>query len=422
MAEKWHGLQEFDLNGDAAKSAQSAWQSSPTTGSSPTSSVSSSLWTNTANFMADKWTNGRVSKTTSRRHTILKYIGFTKMGSQVMHSGLDQKLVELGRNYVSSVDDEEAGLHPRVKHMYAAWQGWQRNGTTDRKSSSSGASCLHFEAQHKDFFVWDKPQRESKDIDHDLQKTNGESTKLKPIPGCPKGQDDLPEDSYVDIPLQKKIFLFSGQSTMWPSRHVATITGTAFLNVTEDGKLMVYFTMFTQSEIPDFLAPAPSAPKPAFYVGSVDGKKGEKAWPTPQADNREPPICMMQWQTKYHPFAVRSLEKLQTQNPIADYDSGPSDTSPICKHRIAAFKAWGVLPEYFDIILKASYQGKYFAKEIGVDRLLRIVRGMEGAAACSGPYLWRNSTKHRDELLVPLHAGGPVVEERRLQEGPPDGV
>eukprot|EP00929_Paragymnodinium_shiwhaense_P077738 TRINITY_DN40086_c0_g1_i1.p2 TRINITY_DN40086_c0_g1~~TRINITY_DN40086_c0_g1_i1.p2 ORF type:complete len:357 (-),score=24.76 TRINITY_DN40086_c0_g1_i1:248-1318(-) len=324
-----------------------------------------------------------------------------------------------------------------------AWKGKQINDTVIK---STGASCLHFEAQpdQKDLFKWDRPRYHPdgpKDpapngfLDTALQTTEAERSLMRKdastasIPQSPRLRaicpGNWPANSYVDIPLERKIFLFNGQSTMWPQRHVKTITGTAFLKL-ENGKLVVYFTMFTQSSIAEADIFEPTG-EPVFHVGSVDGRPlslnqdaaAEKEWPLSEPDKRESEAEKSEKLSLWKNIKGYTLLKNSAMNLLRMGKNHEVESDHgMCVEDADKYSTYTKLVatrEDMNNLLQVSYNGGHFVSELDPKALAQIVNYIGLSEMCSGPYLKTGHKIQRRgilELLVWFHF---IMEAPKIQ-------
>eukprot|EP00929_Paragymnodinium_shiwhaense_P025110 TRINITY_DN15261_c0_g6_i1.p1 TRINITY_DN15261_c0_g6~~TRINITY_DN15261_c0_g6_i1.p1 ORF type:complete len:645 (-),score=25.11 TRINITY_DN15261_c0_g6_i1:131-1930(-) len=318
---------------------------------------------------------------------LLLYMTFTDLGQQVVHVGFDKNLVEEGRTFAA---DNYGIPNDKMRKPYEAmfedlWMSVEssRKLRTRRPSvldiASSGVTCLHFEPPAgKDFMVEESCR---------MGPTDSKAT----APRCKR---------HTRLPLNTKLFLYSGQTTLWPENRLGTLTGVAFLEIKRKRYGRQRSDMFILSvfvAIGTFASMPPSMfltkvfeHKPRFYVGTLYHTEPPQHSASDVEDCRKNPLAEQSWIKKYvmklstvvlsdvleRPPARPSINRTRQCNACYDrraeeYPFSNMDMTLI--HNFANKRARGEDP------LKT---------ENGRHDLATVMRTLQTSFSCSGSYLW----------------------------------
>eukprot|EP00929_Paragymnodinium_shiwhaense_P051155 TRINITY_DN25766_c0_g1_i4.p1 TRINITY_DN25766_c0_g1~~TRINITY_DN25766_c0_g1_i4.p1 ORF type:complete len:508 (+),score=39.32 TRINITY_DN25766_c0_g1_i4:278-1801(+) len=189
---------------------------------------------------------------------MLFYLMLTDLGQQIVHVGLDENLVKEGRDFAEENNGKPGrAMEDRAHEM---WDQPSMFWPDFSGEKLAGVTCLHFE-----------PPGTAIDSVATFTHERG---------------------GRVHLPLRKKLFLYSGHSTLWPERRLGTLSGVAFLDsktsvVYKGGrkwrKMFMFVSIGRYADMPpSMFMEAKFEPKPAFYVGTYDNKD-----PTHRGDNTD---------------------------------------------------------------------------------------------------------------------------------------
>eukprot|EP00929_Paragymnodinium_shiwhaense_P010404 TRINITY_DN115025_c0_g1_i1.p1 TRINITY_DN115025_c0_g1~~TRINITY_DN115025_c0_g1_i1.p1 ORF type:complete len:677 (-),score=41.17 TRINITY_DN115025_c0_g1_i1:101-1939(-) len=274
VAEKWHALRSGERRANSQKRSTPKqmqrgerwlWKKKEKKQQGP--SLMARIWETVLRLagygeMMTWWAEIRRDPQQSWLGGLLLYTLLADIGQQLVHVGFDEELVREGRNFCEDNDGKpDVRLEDRLKSMAGnleASRSQMKDVPSDMDIGSSGVTCLHFE-----------PPRESQSFNISKQLFTEQ------VP-----PSDNKTISWVSLPLRKKLFLYSGQSTLWPEPRVGTLSGVAFLDVPQERgdvwELSMFVSIGTYAEMPGsmfaktqekFVQPQPP---PVFYVGTLD--------------------------------------------------------------------------------------------------------------------------------------------------------
>eukprot|EP00929_Paragymnodinium_shiwhaense_P025106 TRINITY_DN15261_c0_g2_i1.p1 TRINITY_DN15261_c0_g2~~TRINITY_DN15261_c0_g2_i1.p1 ORF type:complete len:674 (-),score=34.98 TRINITY_DN15261_c0_g2_i1:28-2049(-) len=307
---------------------------------------------------------------------LLFYMIFTDLGQQVVHVGFDRDLVNEGRQFAednAGIPDES--MKKRVRELsddlektVSARPELKKGRLPEAMIGSSGVSCLHFEP----------PQN---------RPSFRNETRCKGF--------DVTCKRRTDLPLKRKLFMYSGQTTLWPDTRLGTLSGVAYLDVKPQPHTKGQLILSVFVSIGTFASMPPSmfvekvfTPRPVFYVGTLD-HTSPKQRRTGIEDCRQNPLDKhniikrtgMQWSSKIAfeilagKAARPSMKRERVCNPCY------SNTSFIpCSE-----EAYTIMHEFADTRARGKDP---LENQTGKDALGKVMHTLEESFKCSGSYLW----------------------------------
>eukprot|EP00929_Paragymnodinium_shiwhaense_P056571 TRINITY_DN28316_c0_g1_i1.p1 TRINITY_DN28316_c0_g1~~TRINITY_DN28316_c0_g1_i1.p1 ORF type:complete len:548 (+),score=19.20 TRINITY_DN28316_c0_g1_i1:111-1646(+) len=283
VAEKWHGLAEgqeevklrprgrpYDDNGQRNKSPERADINVERSWMHVVTSPLRTMLSTSAKLLIDNpitWMES-LPDFAKPLGALIVYLTTSGLGEQVINVGLDKNLVGEGRNFVvkrnnvsnrarkkritqmsdrcshmrNRLVESVDRLDKRLKVKKAVSKRANRSmGDMGVHFASSGVTCLHFEA-------------------------DGASNKS------------------VTFQQGESLFIYSGQSKLWPERRLGTLSGIAYVYFVEkeagfatrrtlnNAMMYVHLSFFTYADMPVEMFLNPAGHRPAFYVGTLDGQ------------------------------------------------------------------------------------------------------------------------------------------------------
>eukprot|EP00929_Paragymnodinium_shiwhaense_P025104 TRINITY_DN15261_c0_g1_i1.p1 TRINITY_DN15261_c0_g1~~TRINITY_DN15261_c0_g1_i1.p1 ORF type:complete len:661 (-),score=34.78 TRINITY_DN15261_c0_g1_i1:387-2369(-) len=390
VAEKWHAISRTKTTTRPFKAQQQRGEPE----GQPSSSWDASWLTRILQPLLQhrfpslvEWWNSVVETDEQRRvAAILLYMSITDLGQQVVHVGHDKNLVDEGRRFAESNDgipDQkmEKRFRERSDDLQKAIQSHSKLKALRPplgQIESSGVSCLHFEPP-----------------------------KNRPFPASTTcGGNDLCKRQ-VQLPLRKMLFLYSGQTTLWPDESLGTLTGVAFLDVSGDHNtgftLSAFVSIFTFAAMPPSMFVKVVEPKPAFYVGTLDyTEPSQKRIGTrdcrrnPLEDHSWVKKGMMKW------MAGQPLEVLRrpATRPWINRTRGCNPC--YSNHTLFYGVAEHGLQQMHDFANRRASGEDVLKDKEGRDALAETMRILHASFRCSGSYLWTPGDSQPESLSESL--------------------
>eukprot|EP00929_Paragymnodinium_shiwhaense_P025108 TRINITY_DN15261_c0_g3_i2.p1 TRINITY_DN15261_c0_g3~~TRINITY_DN15261_c0_g3_i2.p1 ORF type:complete len:404 (-),score=28.71 TRINITY_DN15261_c0_g3_i2:229-1440(-) len=338
--------------------------------------VKNLLWSRFGKLM--HWWNGLVGAEETWLGSLLLYMTFADLGQQVVHVGFDKELVAEGRKFAEDNDGTpdqtmEARFEQMSDHLRKTSPKLGRSFRRIRRMiESSGVTCIHFEppAGLSKFKV-------NEYCRHKLQGRHQCQRK-------------------VHLPLGRKLFLYSGQTTLWPDDRLGTLSGVAFLEVASHPtlpwrhQLSVFVSIGTFASMPfDMFMNKVFELKPVFYVGTLDHADPRQRL-ADMGDCRKNPIDEHGWLKKQIMHASANLVSEVLRRPPA---------RPVINRTRQCNPCHGLSQADFYSKMMNMTVLHHFANKrargedpledaIGRDGLATVMRTLQGTFACSGSYLW----------------------------------